>query len=430
MKKNIISTADEVLKSIEARSKLSGLITPIYDGLSISNIPSTVLSTFNVKWKHLSPLSNSSIKDFTHDAETIILILLDGLGYNLLKKAIINEPRSALSKICSSGFLVPITSTFPSTTTTALTTINTGLTPQEHAIIGYTMYLKKIGMVANMISFSPAIDSRRDTLLDGSLDRRDLFRGKTIYETLGENGVKSHVVTRRIYKYTGLSRLLHVGAEVNTYMASSDLFIILKRLLENSKGLPKYIFVYWDLIDSLSHIYGPESEEVFAELRSFFYQLRTEFLEKIGNDVTRKTSFMITGDHGLASNSERSTIKIQDYPHLLDNLQIPPTGDSRAAFIYVKVGRTAYVRNYFNSKFGRKLLVVNSNKALKEGFFGIGEVNKELRSRIGDLIALPYEGSSIIYPYKKHEGSFMKGCHGGLSSSEVLVPLLCFGRKH
>ncbi|MBI2184889.1 MAG: alkaline phosphatase family protein [Thaumarchaeota archaeon] len=416
--------SEEIEQELVEKSNLESFVTPFYDGLSLANIPISILSHFGGNIKGRKPIRDGLATNILEGAETVILMLLDGLGYNLLLSDA-SKRKSVFSHLASIGTLFPITSTFPSTTSTALTTVNSTLTPQEHGIIGYTMYLKQIGVIANMISFSASADERREGLTTMGIDSRSLLPGSTVYEELAKRGVRSRVVTRKLYKNSSLSRMTHAGAAIDTYVSSSDLFVWLRKLVNSNSRDKRYIFAYWDVVDALSHIHGPLTEEVYAEMASFSNVFKTEFLNKIEKNMGGKTAILITGDHGLIATPKAKTIFIDRHPRLMDCLQLPPTGDSRAAVMHTRPGKTDKARRYIDSKFQGKVRVIESQTALKEGFFGYGALNKEISSRIGDLIVLPYEGYSIVYSYKRREEGFeLKGSHGGLLKNEMLVPLL------
>ena len=66
-------------------------------------------------------------------AERIVLLLLDGLGWNQF------QSHAALMPTLSQFGGSYITTVAPSTTATALTSLVTGLSPGEHGILGYRM---------------------------------------------------------------------------------------------------------------------------------------------------------------------------------------------------------------------------------------------------------------------------------------------------
>jgi predicted AlkP superfamily pyrophosphatase or phosphodiesterase len=418
--------AEEVEREIKSQSKVENFITPFYEKYSIYNIPATILSIFKASTSNSKTIPKKIIEDYIDNVKKIILLVIDSMGY----KNFLNPPieRTIIKILSGNSIMIPITSTFPSTTTTALTTINTGVTPQEHGIIGYTMYLKEYGLIANMIDFSPAYDHRWGMLLEMGLDPREFLGLKTVHEILSEKGVEPYVIAR--HKDSGLSRMHYNGAKVFNYINSSDLFVILRKVLKNKSNENIFVFTYWDLLDAISHIYGPYSQEALAELRSFFYSYKNEFIDKLENKVAKDTLLIITADHGQSELYERNTISPSDHSEIMDKLWIPPTGDSRATFFYVKPGEIDAVKDYINKKLKDKLLVLESNNAIRKGLFGISPNKKRIDGRVGDLILLPYKNYSFAYRYKASEKDFkMKGAHGGLSEDEMLVPFICKNLK-
>jgi predicted AlkP superfamily pyrophosphatase or phosphodiesterase len=218
----------------------------------------------------------------------------------------------------------------------------------------------------------------------------------------------------------------HTGAKAFNYVNSSDLFVILRKLLESENNREIYTYAYWDLLDAISHIYGPSSEEGLAELKSFLYSYKNEFLDKLKPEVAKETLLIITADHGQSEISEEKTIFASDHPELMNRLWIPPTGDSRATFLYVKPEEINEVKDYIERKLKDKLIVLNSDDAIREGLFGFESNKNKISDRVGDLIMLPYSNYSFGYRHRGSEKDFiMKGSHGGLSECEMLVPFIC-----
>ena len=63
------------------------------------------------------------------------------------------------------------------------------------------------------------------------------------------------------------------------------------------------------------------------------------------------------------------------------------------------------------------------NDLLEAGFFG-HSVSENLRSRIGNLVILPYYGESVWWYEKNRFEQNMFGHHGGLTQQEMEIPLL------
>src|SRR3989344_2403944 len=108
----------------------NGFLRPAYDGHCISNIPWTVLDHFGVRGRQ--PLPKGM---YNGGKDKIILFLFDGFGYTQWKTR--REP--FIDAFAKNGTISPITTVFPSTTSASLTTLSTGLTPQEHGVPEWTV---------------------------------------------------------------------------------------------------------------------------------------------------------------------------------------------------------------------------------------------------------------------------------------------------
>ena len=81
-------------------------------------------------------------------ARNVMLLLIDGLGYDYLTRVGIG---SSLAK----NLKARITSVFPSTTATAVSAFLTGVGPQQHALSGWNTWLRELGCLATVLRFCP-----------------------------------------------------------------------------------------------------------------------------------------------------------------------------------------------------------------------------------------------------------------------------------
>ena len=281
------------------------------------------------------------------------------------------------------------------------------------------MYLRKYGTIANMVNFSPASDRMSTRLTKFGFDPETFLSNDTLYQSLSKMDIQSKVLTRWIYKKSALSRMLHKGADVLPYVNSSDMFLNLSKLI--NKKTP-FVFAYWDALDSASHVYGPFTEEVQSELRSILYGLITEFINNIKRQYRNKVCILITGDHGLVHVNKRGRIFTNTVPNLLDNLNRPPSGDSRTSFIKSDSSNNKKLKTMF-SKYKNQLDIFPSDKFVKEGFYGSKLVNKDISSALGDFTILSRKGTALMHRFKSDFKASLSGYHGGLTDDELFVPL-------
>src|SRR5437868_4580100 len=125
-------------------------------------------------------LENTKIRA---DARNVILLIIDGLGDNLLMRRAGGGELARRRKHA-------ITSVFPSTTASAITTSYTGRTPAEHGLTGWFTYFGEAGCVSAALPFR----SRGDMtpLSARGVRAEQIF---TVPSLFGAVPVKSIVVT-------------------------------------------------------------------------------------------------------------------------------------------------------------------------------------------------------------------------------------------
>src|SRR5579875_2532022 len=283
---------------------MENFVLPMYGGSSIVNLTSTILRNYGL-YTEVKPLDSEP--ELT---TKIVLVLIDGLGLNMLN----NIGYGHLSN-------QSLTSVFPSTTSTAISSLLTASTPGEHGLLGYIGYFKELGGLANILRYSHPLASERDMYKE-FIDLKQITTAKSIFVSMLEKGVKSKIVIPREITYSALSRFLHEGVEVQEYVMHWDGLISLKKLMHESVD---FVYAYFPQIDTLAHIYGPNSKEVKMASRELLKDLL-----KIAKGKPKDVTVIITADHGHVEVGK--IYKAIEDPELLNSLSMPPFGDSRAVF--------------------------------------------------------------------------------------------------
>jgi predicted AlkP superfamily pyrophosphatase or phosphodiesterase len=398
---------------------IAGSVLPSYDGRGISSIPATILEAFGGRLDGHPPLHPDILPpSFLDGVSTIVFILVDGLGLGRWRRALAGHPHLALGRLAREGRFGELTSVLPSTTTAALATLSTGLTPQEHGLIGYKLFLREVNEIANMIRFSPV--SKTIPYPRRRLNPQAFFDHTTLYERLHGVGASTRVIIKAGYVHSPLSRMFYRGAEIVGHPGTHDAFVILRRMLEQRDGAPSLIYLYWDPVDNVSHYVGPDGDEVEAEILGFDDALRRHVLERVkAPDV----ALLITADHGHVHTVPSRRLNFNGYPEILDRLLRPPCGDSRLPYLHVREGMVDEVRAAVLDRFGHVARFVTTEEALAAGLFGIGEVHPEVPSRLGDAIVPVAGGWKVGYRWSNEEHESI-GCHGALDEEEMRVPLI------
>jgi hypothetical protein len=397
------------------------LVKPDYKN-NITTLPPTICDIFNVKAFNDRPRLQHNLLDIDLDGiNKVVLYVIDSFGYNLF-----NLIKTELRKIGFPTYLFKsLSSVFPSTTTAAITSLMTGYTPQEHGLVGYMLFLKEYGAIADMIRLSPIHIKSNNALIDYGLDPQKFLGIDTLQKILSEHGIESYALVKKAYKDSGLSKLLYTNTQIIPHITLSDLYVQLRKILNAKKGHTGYFYIYWDIVDTLSHQYTPISDESKAELINVFLMLKEELISKLDPEVARETLIIIIGDHGQSYIDKSNVVITNSHPDLLNMLIIPPTGETRVSYLYVKDNMEDDVINYFEKNFPDRFYIIRSHDAIKEGLFGIGNPRRETIDRIGNLIILPKPGNGVMHMYEEKELDWEKrGSHGGLTPDEIRVTFM------
>ena len=119
---------------------------PNYNGGSIVNLMASIEKSFGLKTTY--PILKLLPPEKLKDSKNVVLLILDGLGYEYLKK-------KKKMPILNNYLLGSMTSVFLPTTASAITTFLTAVAPQQHALTGWFIHLKEIGVVSTILPFSP-----------------------------------------------------------------------------------------------------------------------------------------------------------------------------------------------------------------------------------------------------------------------------------
>jgi hypothetical protein len=397
-------------------------VYPNYPGCSILNLPSTICGLLNAPDFGAPPL-NEEVRSYLGDNyRRVILILMDGLALHRFQRWLAQGDVPVWNRLAQNGLLSSLTSITPSTTSAALTSFWTGRSPAEHGIVGYEMWLKEYGVVANTILHSP-MSFRNDA---GSLARagftpKNFMTQPTIAPHLENQGVKTYALQHYNILRSGLSQMFLNDLNTQGFSTGTDLWINLVHMLESSQGERQYIWVYWGEIDHLSHFYGPDDERPQAEFVSFSAEFERLFLNRLGPDVRKGTLLLLTADHGELSTRIDPHYDLKNHPGLTRRLHILPTGENRLAFLHVRPGQTEAVREYLERTWPNQFTLLDPGYAVKAGLFGPGIPHPGLQDRMGDALIVARGDAYLWWGDKENH---LYGRHGGLHPDEMLVPFL------
>jgi len=401
---------------------------PYYSGASILNIPASITANFGASpfgRDRLLPEIESRLfpKNYRH----VALLLVDGLGYDWLMAYLAKELNSApenrfWSNALADAEISPLTSISPSTTATALSTLWTGEPPAAHGILGYELWLKEFGILSNMILHTPAASRNTvGSLYNAGMNATDFVPSKAIARHLNEYGVKTRSFQHQSIVNSGLSAMLDEGAERLPYRTISDMWINFEQALQAQPQQPSYNWLYWSEHDSLGHPYGVEDPRVYAEFEQLGLSI-INFLRRMRAAGRHDLLLLITADHGHLVTPKVPRYTLSNAPEFAQTLAMLPSGDNRLPYLYVKPGQEMTMQTLLRHHWTLdEFALMPSQQALQGGLFGPPPFYSRAIDRIGEWLLLPRE---LSYLWWSERPNPLLGRHGGLSRTEMLVPLI------
>lgn len=408
-------TEPHFLQTIEA------FTWPAYDGRSIGNIPATIAETLKVPFNGLPALEPKLWQPLAGDCRRVVLLTLDAFGWNLLQ-----AEEARLGGLLNKADIVEqITSIFPSTTVAALSSLWTGAAPAQHGMLALNMFFPEYATETQMLFFTPTFGRYPDALIAAGLKPESFLQWPGMAEQLAQQGVPTHAFKGREIIYSALSRMHGRGVSGDHgAITFSDMLDQVAQMLEATADESLYLSAYWPTIDTISHFRHWDGEATRAEIRTLFYQIQTQFLDKLSASAREGTLFFITADHGQIALPTH--IYLEDHPKLQQMLFMKPSGEPRITYLYAKHGRIEEIVQYINQHLGAFMVALTAEEALASGLFGPQPHTAVAHERIGDVVVIMRQDAVLFNQTLPEQARHMVGGHGGMSHGEMQVPWIGF----
>jgi hypothetical protein len=369
---------------------------PDYSGGGLVNLMASIVEACGGRALH------PTLKEFSlGEPRNVVLLVVDGLGDNYLMwrgGELAKRRRRA------------ITSVFPSTTASAITSTYTACTPLEHGLTGWFTYFGEAACVAASLPFKSRGDMR--TLAARGVRPDDIYVRASIFEQIAWRSV---VVTYKDIIDSEYNVRHTRGAERVAYETLEELVSQIERSVK-SGGERKFIYAYWPVYDQTSHRYGCRSAEAAAEHE----KIDGAFAELCRRLRGTETALLATADHGFVDVSPEESLELPDF--LLRDLRFPLCGERRIVYCHVHSPQE-FIRKA-RDWLGERADVVPSKVLVDQGWFGPGKAHPRFAERIGD-VALVMRDRYTVKDWVAGESRHLHiGNHGGPSEDEMLIPLV------
>ncbi len=330
------------------------------------------------------------------DAAQVVLLVLDGLGWEQLQERRELAPHVAAM---SGGH---ITTVAPSTTACALTSLAVGAPPASHGVVGYRVAVDGPAgpEVMNVLKWRTPSGDARPFVDPMTFQSRAPFAGRPV-----------PVVSKAAFAGTGFTIAHQHGARQVGWYEASGLAVDTRAQVE--AGEP-FVYTYYDGIDRTAHIYGFDAH-YDAEL-VFVDRLVADLLGSLPADA----ALVVTADHGqveVGANLVELDAQVMARASMV-------SGEPRFRWLHVSGGDGAIddLADLCQDLYGAQAWVRTYDQIEKEGWLG-GPVGPEVRRRLGDVALVPFDPVAFMEPGESGENRLV--CrHGSLTSAEMFVPLV------
>ncbi|HSV40971.1 MAG TPA: alkaline phosphatase family protein [Nocardioidaceae bacterium] len=370
---------------------MSDFVAPAYHDRSLGDVLPAVAAALGVD----AGFPSSSLR--FPAAQGYVVFLVDGLGYELLKKHASHAPYLA-SLVADS---TPGTVGVPTTTATSLTSFGTALTPGTHGVVGFTSRIPGTDELLNALMWSKNVDPA------------EWQPHPTAFSRLAAAGVHAAVVNKREFVSSGLTLAGSRGAE---YVGADRLGERAVAVVSAAGRTPSVTYMYDGDLDWTGHRYGVDSPQWRAQLEAI--DVAAEHLREV---LPPSVRLVVVADHGMVDSPAESRIEVDDHPELREGVALLG-GEARFRHVYCRGGAVDDVLQTWRGFLGERALVLSRDEALAEGWFG--ELTPQVRPRLGDVVVACRDDHAIIsttdFPYE----NILVGMHGSLTSAEMLIPIL------
>ncbi|MEM2110053.1 MAG: alkaline phosphatase family protein [Candidatus Odinarchaeota archaeon] len=409
---------EELTQFIKPIKGFDGIYRPNYDR-NITMILPTLIRSLGLELGECETLySDSRLKNILADIlndniENIVFIVMDSLGFKQFNK---------YSRFfVENAFYFPVSSVFPTITSTAIMSLHTGKYPEQHGLLGYKILIAELGTIIDTLKFSSEKAQFRDSLTKLGLNFSNYLWEQSIHKNISKDSLMDVSLYNYSIAATGLSTILHNN--IVSFGDIIDAFSLANKLLCKEDNKKKLIHIYLDMVDELSHKYGPESPQIEMSFKMFEESLKAIKLG-LTEEVAEKTVLVLTSDHGQRTVDPSKILNMQDIDSEVNAKYFRGgVGKSgRTLHFYTKPGMFDEAFNLISETVSDRGFVFKYEELAKL-IFHKKPSNFKVKQRMGDIICvLTGEHTASL---KNHEGenkivdATLLGQHGGLSYDEL-----------
>ncbi len=394
----------------------TGQVPPDYFR-SIASVLPTALAAIGIRMPvayHLLHVPWIRGKKYTQ----LLFYFLDSLGLAACKKS------GGLFARLLKSYGLPLTSVFPSITSTALCSIYTGVPPARHGILGHKIYFEEIRSLVDVLKM--VIPDVGRPITGVGLPVRHWLCSPSL--------LSAQFLGRRQAVHLSPHPILHSGISDMIYPAE----IRREGYEEYIEGLGKVDYLlragadvinfYQHGVDESTHKFGGESSQAMFSIRNI-EQGVAWLADHLPVSVRRRTLFVLVSDHGQNTFVPRRILHFpfQEIQRLKKSSGLRAIGTSgRLAHVYSESFPNPPLEKWLADRCRGKATVVPRHTSWRLAG-GAGPLPPH-GGRLGDYTLLLNPGVKLRVEFSPPEEDnhlrFSAANHGSLSLDELMVPAL------
>lgn len=408
----------------EGQTRSPSHVRPDYAKYNFANIPGSVLHLLGVPAANRLPAGALAVQA---PVQKVVFLFIDAFGWNLYER--LANSAGLLRRVRSEGVVAQLTSQFPSTTTAHVTTMHTNWPVGRHGVFEWHYYEPLVDAVIMPFLYAYAGDQEHYTLLKAGVDPATIFPRHTIYPLLAQQQVATYAFAHHSYARSPYNNVMEGAATHRVAYESLDQALaMLRQAIEAQKGRA-YYYLHWGMVDVQAHANGPFAPQTLSELRAALQLIESELVAPLASGDG--CLLLIGADHGQDTIDPARTVYLD---HLLPDIgrafrrtvmgrPIVPGGSAKSFFLYIREDALQETEALLRQKLSGVAEVWRVAELVERGYFG-QPVTEPFLSRAGNLVIVPHMGQAVWWDEKGRYTMPFRGHHGGLSTNEMLVPLL------
>lgn len=350
------------------------------------------------------------------DAESAIVVLVDGLGYWNLAMRLGHAPylRSLMNERANQR---PIATCAPSTTVAAMAAFGTGTCPGLTAMAGYTQLEPASHKLIQLIQFKDALapkPANPHIPVPPMVDPLDQQREETVFEKLAAQEVRVTSSGLPKFSKSPLTEAALRGTDYQGNVTPRDRVLAASR----ASRTPGLTYLYIRDADKVGHNYGWDSEHWVAAFEHIDAQLAL-----LKRSAPKGTLIVIVADHGMVQTDMDQRIDIAVEPQLTRGVSLVG-GEPRSLMLYAEPDeRPEDIACRWRDYLQDRALVRTRDEAIADGLFG--PVCERVRPMLGDVVVQAAGAVTLVDSRTQGDkATHLPSVHGSQTALEMDIPCL------